>query len=162
MSEEMNQNPDEIQESSTPEQETANNEKEAVETTATETATDEAADEKDAVVENGKPEEPQEPEVAHDDFDWTKSHKHELPYSEKEIENYLEDYEKTLSSLGENEIVKGKVAAITDSDVILDLNFKSDGLVSRSEFRDMPDLEVGDSVDVYVELQEDEKGQLVL
>lgn len=162
MSEEMNQNPEEVQETPTPEQETANNEKKAAETTATETAAEETAEEKDAAAENGKTEQPEEPQVAHDDFDWTKSHKHELPYSAKEIEDYLEDYEKTLSSLGENEIVKGKVAAITDSDVILDLNFKSDGLVSRSEFRDMPELEVGDSVDVYVEQQEDEKGQLVL
>jgi len=100
--------------------------------------------------------------TAHDDFDWTQTKKHGLPYTEKEIEDYLSQYESTLSALIESEIVKGNVSAIHDGDVVLDIGFKSDGLVSLSEFRDLPDLKVGDSVEVYVEQQEDERGQLVL
>jgi small subunit ribosomal protein S1 len=65
-------------------------------------------------------------------------------------------------SVIENEIVKGRVTSINDGDVVLDINFKSDGLVSLSEFRDTPDLAVGDTVDVYVEQQEDARGQLIL
>ena len=100
---------------------------------------------------------------AHDDFDWDATvAKDQLPYTEEEIANYLKEYEATLSSLAENELIKGKVTAITDGDVILDVGFKSDGLVSQSEFRDTPDLKVGDQIEVYVELQEDEKGQLIL
>ncbi len=100
--------------------------------------------------------------TAHDDFDWTQTKKHGLPYTEKEIEDYLSQYESTLSALIESEIVKGNVSAIHDGDVVLDIGFKSDGLISLSEFRDLPDLKVGDSVEVYVEQQEDERGQLVL
>ena len=99
---------------------------------------------------------------AHDDFDWSISARHTLSYSEKEIEQYLKDYESSLSSIMENEIVKGTVTSINGGDVVLDINYKSDGLVSLSEFRDMPELGVGDVVEVYVEHQEDERGQLIL
>ncbi len=68
----------------------------------------------------------------------------------------------TLNQLTEKEVVKGTVVGITDREVILNVGFKSDGLVQLSEFRDMPDLKVGDIVDVYVENQEDTHGQLVL
>ena len=99
---------------------------------------------------------------AHDDFDWSIGKKNTLSYTEKEIADYLKDYERSLSSINENEIVKGVVTAINGGDVVLDINYKSDGLVSLSEFRDTPDLTVGDNVDVYVEHQEDERGQLIL
>ena len=101
-------------------------------------------------------------ESAHDDFDWSRTQKDELNYTKEEIAKYLNDYESSISSLKENDIVKGKVTTISNGDVVLDINFKSDGLVSLSEFRDMPDLAVGDTVDVYVESQEDERGQLIL
>ncbi len=100
---------------------------------------------------------------AHDDFDWGGStSKHNLPYSEEETKAYREQYEATLSSVIENEIVKGVVSTINDRDVLLDINFKSDGLISLSEFRDLGELNVGDIVEVYVEKQEDDRGQLVL
>lgn len=99
---------------------------------------------------------------AHDDFDWTSESKYDLNYDDEEIKQYEELYDSTLSSIKEFEIVAGKVVGITDSDVILDLNTKSDGLVSRTEFRDMPDLQVGDLVEVYIETQEDKRGRLVL
>ena len=100
--------------------------------------------------------------TAHDDYDWSQGKKNQLNYSDKEIKDYLSQYESTLNSLGDNEIVSGIVTAIHDGDVVLDINYKSDGLVSLSEFRDMPDMKVGDAVDVYVETQEDERGQLIL
>jgi small subunit ribosomal protein S1 len=99
---------------------------------------------------------------AHDDFDWDKSNKHNLPYTDSEIEAYKDQYDNTLTAVLENEIVSGTVSSIHAGDVVLDINYKSDGLVSLSEFRDNPDLTVGDKVDVYVEKQEDERGQLVL
>lgn len=101
-------------------------------------------------------------ETAFDDFDWDKGPKGVLNYSDNEIEQFEQLYNSTLSSIKEFEIVAGKVVFITDSDVVLDLNCKSDGLVSKTEFRDMPDLKVGDVVEVYVETQEDKRGQLVL
>jgi len=103
-----------------------------------------------------------EEESAHDDFDWTITNKHRLPYSDDEIKSYLEQYDSTLTSVMESEIVRGKVSSIKDGDVVLDIHFKSDGLVSLSEFRDQPDLQAGDEVEVYVEKQEDERGQLIL
>ncbi|MEM7105993.1 MAG: 30S ribosomal protein S1 [Bacteroidota bacterium] len=99
---------------------------------------------------------------AHDDFDWDKGAKNTLNYTDEEIADYLKQYEGTLNTVIQNEIVTGKVSAMSDSDVLLDINYKSDGLLSLSEFRDMPDLQVGDTVEVYVEDQEDKKGQLVL
>ncbi|MBX2817795.1 MAG: 30S ribosomal protein S1 [Saprospiraceae bacterium] len=150
---------------------------EQVETAAEETPTAEAAEASEVVAEDetaeNASEESKEEEVvleevevqeetAHDDFDWSRGEKDELNYSPEEIKKYLADYESSISSLVENDIVKGKVTSINNGDVVLDINFKSDGLVSLSEFRDMPDLKIGDHVDVYVESQEDERGQLVL
>ena len=102
------------------------------------------------------------PQTPHDEYDWSQSNTGGLSYSEKEIEEYLSQYEATLTSVLENEIVSGIVTSINSGDVVLDINYKSDGLISLSEFRDMPDLKIGDPVEVYVEKQEDERGQLVL
>ncbi len=70
--------------------------------------------------------------------------------------------EATLNSVTEKEVVKGIVVSKTDREVIVNIGFKSDGLVSASEFRDMPDLKAGDEVEVYIENQEDANGQLIL
>ena len=70
--------------------------------------------------------------------------------------------EATLNSVTEKEVVKGEVVSKTDREVIINIGFKSDGLVSASEFRDMPDLKPGDEVEVYIENQEDANGQLTL
>ncbi len=120
------------------------------------------SEEDDEVDEIEEEDEEVEAESAHDDFDWSITNKVGVSYSEDERQKYFEEYDSTLSSLMENEIVKGVVTTISDGDVVLDVGFKSDGLVSLSEFRDTPDLAVGDFVDVYVEQQEDARGQLVL
>ena len=100
--------------------------------------------------------------TAHDDFDWTIGKRNTLSYTQSEIDGYTEEYESTLTTVAENEIVSGRVSTITDGDVVLDIGYKSDGLVSLSEFRDTPNLKPGDSVDVYIETREDARGQLVL
>lgn len=104
----------------------------------------------------------EESSTAHDDFDWTIGKRHSHTYEQKEIDRYLADYDQSLKKLEESSIVKGKVSAITPGDVVLDIDYKSDGLVSSSEFRDMPELAIGDEVEVYVEQTEDARGQLVL
>ncbi len=138
-----------------PIEETIETEESEEETETEETIGDDDVDEVDLV---------EEIEVggAHDDFDWSIGKKNTLSYTQQEVADYLKDYEKSLSSINENEIVKGVVTAINNGDVVLDINYKSDGLVSLSEFRDNPDLKIGDAVDVYVEHQEDERGQLIL
>ncbi len=100
---------------------------------------------------------------AHDDFDWSISNRNTVHYTEDEREAQLKSYDETFGSLAEYEIVQGKVSSINGGDVILDINYKADGLVPLSEFRGMDtELKVGDLVDVYVENKEDEKGHLVL
>jgi small subunit ribosomal protein S1 len=102
------------------------------------------------------------PPTAHDDFDWSISNRNQYVYTAAE-RNRLEGlYDKTLGAVNENEVIKAKVSQMTGGDAVLDINFKSDGLVSLSEFKDIDGFKIGDEVDVYVERQEDEKGQLVL
>ena len=71
-------------------------------------------------------------------------------------------YEQTLSSINEKEVVEGTVVLLTKKEVIINIGFKSEGVVAASEFRYNPDLKVGDTVDVYVECQEDKSGQLIV
>ncbi|MCU0449429.1 MAG: 30S ribosomal protein S1 [Bernardetiaceae bacterium] len=71
-------------------------------------------------------------------------------------------YAGTFAEAKQNEVVAGIVVSITDREVVLNIGFKSDGLVPRSEFRDYPDLKIGDEVDVYIENREDVNGQLIL
>lgn len=98
------------------------------------------------------------------DFDWEAASDKGFgsAYSSEERARLEELYENTLSTVQEKEVVKGTVVGITDREVILNIGFKSDGLVSYNEFRDYPDLKIGDEVEVYVENQEDAQGQLVL
>jgi small subunit ribosomal protein S1 len=98
---------------------------------------------------------------AHDDFAWDAIAKIDDRYSASEREAMEKEYEASMTNIQEAEIMSAKVSAIIDGDVILDLNYKSDGLLPLSEFRDQ-EIEVGTTVEVYVEQQEDEKGQLVL
>jgi len=99
-----------------------------------------------------------------DDFDWDKfeSQKFGGAYSKSERAELEQMYEGTLTTVQEEEVIKGTVVGITDRDVILNIGFKSDGLVPISEFRDQPDLKIGDEVEVFIEDQEDPNGQLIL
>ena len=83
-------------------------------------------------------------------------------YNDDEKAKMASLYEGTLNEITEKEVIKGIVVGISDRDVILNIGFKSDGLVSASEFRDLPEMKLGDEVEVYVEEQENSSGQLVL
>lgn len=98
------------------------------------------------------------------DFDWDKADNRGFGsgYSAAERDRLVELYDNTLAQVNEKEVVIGTVVGITDREIILNIGFKSDGLVPASEFRDLPDLKIGDEVEVYVENQEDPNGQLVL
>ncbi len=99
-----------------------------------------------------------------EDFNWEKLDTKGFGegYTKKEREQLASLYEGTLSEVTENEVVTGTVVGINERDVILNIGFKSDGLVPTSEFRDTPDLKIGDEVEVYVEEQENAQGQLIL
>jgi small subunit ribosomal protein S1 len=101
-------------------------------------------------------------DTPHDDFDWAITNKRGRTYPEEEKLKLQEQYDATLTAVLENEIVSGRVTSINSGDIVLDIGYKSDGLISLSEFRDMPELTIGDFVEVYVEQQEDSRGQLVL
>ena len=95
------------------------------------------------------------------DVNWTELEGIDI-YSEKERSDLSELYSSTLNIIEKNQVIEGIVVAMTDKDVVLNIGFKSDGLVSLNEFREDKDLKVGDTVEVYVIDEEDKKGQLVL
>jgi small subunit ribosomal protein S1 len=99
-----------------------------------------------------------------DDFDWDNVGATGFGgnYSADQRAEMEKMYGDTLTTVQEEEVVTGTVVGITDRDVILNIGFKSDGLVSITEFRDLPDLKVGDTVEVFIEDQEDANGQLIL
>jgi small subunit ribosomal protein S1 len=83
-------------------------------------------------------------------------------YSKEQRAEMERMYEETLTTVTEREVVSGTVVGITDRDVIVNIGFKSDGLVPLNEFRDKQDLKIGEQVEVYLEEQENAQGQLVL
>ncbi len=98
------------------------------------------------------------------DFDWEKITKKGIGsgYSAAEKVELEKAYGDTFSAIAEKDVVDALVVGITEREVLLNIGFKSDGIVSRSEFRDLPDLKVGDKVEVFIEKQEDALGQLVV
>ncbi|MEP1088461.1 MAG: 30S ribosomal protein S1 [Algoriphagus sp.] len=83
-------------------------------------------------------------------------------YSKEQREQMAAMYEDTLGTITEKEVIKGTVVGVNDKDVIINVGFKSDGLVPRSEFRDLESINVGDTVEVFIEEQENALGQLIL
>jgi small subunit ribosomal protein S1 len=83
-------------------------------------------------------------------------------YSKTERTNLDQLYSGTVTSVNESEVVEGTVVGINDRDVILNIGFKSDGLVPLAEFKDMTNLKIGDVVDLFIEERENAMGQLVL
>ena len=102
------------------------------------------------------------PEQTHEAFDWNASGNKVDVYSKKEREELESVYEKTLTSIGANAVVDGKVVGKNSREVVVNIGYKSDGVVPLAEFRYNPDLKIGDTVEVYVESQEDKSGQLIL
>lgn len=100
--------------------------------------------------------------AAHDDFDWSIDKRNVSHYSPEEKEKYHQVYDNTFVQIEDGEIVTGLVVALTKTDVVINIGFKSDGLVSFNEFRDMQNLKVGDPVEVMVVEKEDRNGHLFL
>jgi len=119
-----------------------------------------------AVVEKSGPVMVQEPVAetvaAHDDFDWSIDKRNVSHYSPEEKAKYDKVYENTFVAIEDGEIVHGTVVALTKTDAVINIGFKSDGLVSLNEFRDMPNLKIGDDVEVMVVEKEDRNGHLFL
>jgi small subunit ribosomal protein S1 len=97
-----------------------------------------------------------------ENFDWDSVGKKGEGYSKDERAKLDSLYEKTLKSVTANEIIEGKVVSKNTKEVVVNIGYKSDGVVQLSEFRYNPDLKIGDTVEVYVESQEDKSGQLIL
>ena len=95
------------------------------------------------------------------DFDWN-AFENGVTESAQSKEELEKAYDKTLGSVNENDVVEGTVIAINKREVVVNIGYKSDGIIPVSEFRYNPELKVGDQVEVYIESQEDKKGQLVL
>ncbi|HVK98014.1 MAG TPA: 30S ribosomal protein S1, partial [Flavisolibacter sp.] len=115
------------------------------------------------VVDQGIAQEPvAETLAAHDDFDWSIDKRNVASYTQEEKDKYDKVYERTFVQLNDGEMIKGTVVGITKTDVVLNIGFKSDGLVSLNEFRDIPNLKVGDEVEVMVVEKEDRDGNLNL
>ena len=85
-------------------------------------------------------------QTAHDDFDWTIDKRNVASYTKEEKLKYDEVYEGTFKAVTDGELVKGLVVALTKTDVVINIGFKSDGLVSSNEFRDIPGLNICDEV----------------
>lgn len=97
-----------------------------------------------------------------ENFDWDKIDEDGSKYSAEE-QSRLEDlYTKSFKSVDENAVIMGKVVSINSREVVVNIGFKSDGVINASELRYNPDLKIGDEIEVYVESQEDANGQLQL
>lgn len=94
------------------------------------------------------------------DFDWEALAND--GYSSVERSEYSDRYENSLTSINEKEVVEGTIVALNKKEAVINVGYKSEGVVPTNEFRYNPDLKVGDTVDVYIECQEDKFGQLVI
>jgi small subunit ribosomal protein S1 len=101
-------------------------------------------------------------ETAHDDFDWSIDKRNVTAYNDDEKQKYDKVYENTFVAITDGTLIKGTVVGITKTDVVLNIGFKSDGLVSLNEFRDTQGLKVGDELEVMVVEKEDREGHLNL
>jgi small subunit ribosomal protein S1 len=165
MEENQINNPNAEGQETTPAAENAAPEQSAATTNApaAEQTTEQPAAQTEAPVSNVKVEEPvKETVAAHDDFDWSVDKRNVASYSNEEKEKYDKVYENTFVQLNDGEMIRGLVVGITKTDVVLNIGFKSDGLVALNEFRDNPGLKVGDEVEVMVVEKEDRDGNLHL
>ncbi len=99
--------------------------------------------------------------VANENFDWN-AFENDLGVYDQDKTQITEAYDKTLSNVNVGEVVEGTVTAVTKREVLVNIGYKSEGVISISEFRYNPDLKVGDKIEVYVDSAEDKNGQLAL
>ena len=96
------------------------------------------------------------------EFDWDSLEKKQDNYSSEERSKLEDLYSSSLSSIVEHEVIEGTVVGISNREVVINIGYKSDGIIPFNEFRYNPDLKVSDKVDIYVENQEDSNGQMIL
>ncbi|HEY0299578.1 MAG TPA: S1 RNA-binding domain-containing protein, partial [Arachidicoccus sp.] len=101
-------------------------------------------------------------ETAHDDFDWSIDKRNVSHYSKEEQEKFDKVYENTFVQIEDGELVQGTIVGLTKTDAVVNIGFKSDGLISLNEFRDLPNTTIGDEVEVMVVEKEDRQGNLHL
>ena len=99
--------------------------------------------------------------VANENFDWN-AFENDLGVYDQDKAQITEAYDKTLSNVNVGEVVEGTVTGVNKREVIVNVGYKSEGIIPVSEFRYNPDLKVGDKIEVYVESAEDKNGQLAL
>jgi small subunit ribosomal protein S1 len=103
-----------------------------------------------------------QPEEFLENFDWHRYEEGIEEVDDEKLEKFEQLVEDNFVETLDNEVVQGKVINITDEDAIIDINAKSEGVISLNEFRYNPDLKVGDTVDVLIDVREDAEGQLIL
>lgn len=96
------------------------------------------------------------------DFDWDAIGKYDDKYSDAEQKELEDIYDETINSISEQDVVDGEVVSITTREVVVNIGYKSDGVITKSELRYREDLAIGDKVEVFIESQEDKNGQLIL
>ena len=96
-----------------------------------------------------------------EDFDWEAYAKGET-FGDKSQEELVKTYDESLNTIKDKDVTEGTVIALNKREVVVNIGYKSDGIIPFSEFRYNPDLKVGDVVEVFIENQEDKKGQLLL
>lgn len=96
------------------------------------------------------------------DFDWSALEEEQKPKPTEARLKMEKAYEDTLTSIAEKEVLMGKVVGMNKKEVVINIGYKSEGVVPLSEFRYKPDLKVGDEVEVFIETQEDKSGQMVI
>ncbi|MCA0382713.1 MAG: 30S ribosomal protein S1 [Bacteroidetes bacterium] len=99
--------------------------------------------------------------TAHDDFDWSIDKRNVAIYNDSEREKYDKVYDATFRTFNDGELVNGIVVGLTKTDAVINIGFKSDGLISLNEFRDAP-IQIGDEVEIMVVEKEDRNGHLNL
>ena len=126
-------------------------------------AAQESVQEQSAATTNVPVAEPvEEVATAHDDFDWSIDKRNVSLYTPDEKAKYDKVYENTFVQIEDGEILQGDIVGLTKTDAVINIGFKSDGLISLNEFRDTPGLKIGDKVEVMVVEKEDRDGNLHL
>lgn len=123
---------------------------------------EEVKEEKAEPVAESKPKEPREPAKPDENFDW-EAFEEEIDYTQEQRDKLDEAYAGTLTQIDEKEVIDGTVVAITKKEIIVNVGYKSEGIIAANELRYREDdLKVGDEIEVFVEAQEDKNGQLVI
>jgi len=138
-------------------------EKKTAKTAETVEATQETAETLQEVVETKKEETPkQDPQEFLENFDWDKYEEGIERVDDTKLQEFESLVEENFVDTADAEVVEGHVVHMTDREAIIDINAKSEGVISLNEFRYNPDLKVGDKVEVLIDIREDKTGQLVL